>query len=73
VMRATYQTDWFKIGSSGQFVGSVDSSIGLTEPKKSVIGTLSGSRRKRSLRTPTVEIQTRFGHTFNCTKNKQFY
>lgn len=43
----------------------VEISVGRIEPKKSVIGTLLGSRLYKSLRTPTVEIHTRLGHTCN--------
>lgn len=40
-------------------------SVGRNDPKKSVIGTLLGSFEYKSLRTPTVEMHSRFGHTLN--------
>lgn len=45
---------------------SVETRVGRMAPKKSVMGTLCGSRRYRSLRTPTVEMHTRLGHTWSC-------
>lgn len=45
---------------------SVDTRVGRMAPKKSVMGTLCGSRRYRSLRTPTVDMHTRLGHTCSC-------
>lgn len=61
-----------------------DTSVGRIAPKKSVIGTLFGSFGYKSLRTPTVDIQTRFGHTLSyskkmlkiacfCKKNKKIF
>lgn len=47
---------------------SVDTRVGRMAPKKSVMGTLCGSRGYRSLRTPTVEMHTLLGHTCSCFK-----
>lgn len=76
----TYITQVFKNASADNITYSLDSviviliasyviSIGLTLPKKSVIGTLLTSLLNKSFRTPTVEMQTLFGHTFNCNKS----
>lgn len=47
------------------FTWFAEISVGRNEPKKSVIGTLFGSFVYKSLRTPTVEMHSRFGHTRN--------
>lgn len=44
---------------------SEDISVGRSEPKKSVIGTLFGSLLYKSLRTPTVDMHSRLGHTLS--------
>lgn len=46
-------------------------SVVRIDPKKSVIGTLFGSLGYKSLRTPTVEMQRRFGHTFNYSRHNK--
>lgn len=46
-------------------------SVVRIDPKKSVIGTLFGSLGYKSLRTPTVEMHRRFGHTFNYSRHNK--
>lgn len=52
---------------------SVDTRVGRMAPKKSVMGTLCGSRLYKSLRTPTVEMQTRLGHTCSCKQTNEHF
>lgn len=55
-------TSW--IGNDSLVISYI-TSTGLTEPKKSVIGTSFGFLVNKSFLTPTVDIQTLFGHTLS--------
>lgn len=56
---------------SGKLTVSMVSSTLRTLPKKSVIRTLPGLLRKRSVRWPGVDTHWLLGHTLNCEHTKQ--